>query len=100
MTKTTYKIIDGKLVDVTNARGWSCTQEVAYGIPNLNYGDAKSREEANSLIAAGTHRWKHGQGGVLALARADSELLMWECWLVEDPPGSGKWKEAASRVLR
>jgi hypothetical protein len=87
LTKTSYKIINGKIVDVTNRTGWYSWKETSFSIPNLNYGDAKTREEAETLVAAGTHRWKFGQGGVLALVRADSELLLWEDWLIEYAPG-------------
>lgn len=91
--KTTYKVINGKVTNVSENEGWYFHQEFTHPIPNINYGEAKSREEADNFVAAGTHRWKHGQGGVLALVRADSDLLMWECWLQEDPPRSGRWKE-------
>jgi len=39
------------------------------------------------MVRTGTHRWKFGQGGVLACVPADSKLLMWESWLQETSPG-------------
>lgn len=69
------------------SRCWQMWERVAYSIPNLNYGEAFSCEEAETMVRTGTHRWKFGQGGVLACVPADSKLLMWESWLQETSPG-------------
>ena len=91
-----YKIVEGKVVKTYSGQGWYAQQHVAYAFPYFNYGDAANREQASALVAKGSHRWKLGQGWVLALVAADSALLLGEKWIEEDPPGSGKFREASA----
>jgi len=85
---TTYRVVNGNII-ADQPRGWYCYEDVGFAfLGGFDFSLASwDKEKAREMVAIGTHRWKLGHSMRLVLAPFDSELGLWEDWLIEISPG-------------